>query len=195
MRWIMFAAAIIGTDWVAVKRMARARSYLSECVVSGPMTAMRSYHTKYDGSAVWIVHNRLTGVTTTTVVCPATWSGLCAVWWPIVATGLITLLALVVPLTSRGRRVIAAIPLPPMPRMTTRRWLIVVAVVGTEAGLIFDTLRSSGVDPLYARWPPILVGLALLHALAFLPAGVALLYRYVRGQRFQNDPESVSDCP
>jgi hypothetical protein len=31
--------------------------------------------------------------------------------------------------------------------MTTRRWLITVTVLGTEGGLIIDTMRSSGVDP------------------------------------------------
>jgi hypothetical protein len=189
-RWMMFAAAIIGTDLAAVNRVVKARSYLAAGAGSGPMTALRSHHTKYDGSEVLVVRNHLTGVTITTVTRPATGLGLCRVWWPAVAGGFLTLLALVTALTRTGRWLIAAIPIP---RMTTRRWLIAVAVLGTEGGLIIGTLRSSGVDPLYVRWTPILVYLAVLHALAFMPVGVALLYRHVRDRQFQNDPESVSD--
>ncbi len=136
-----------------------------------------------------IVHNRLTGVTTTTIVRPATVWGLCPVWWPAVASGFLTLLALVIALTRTGRWFIAAIPIP---RMTTRRWLILVAILGTETGLIFDTLRSSGVDPLYARWTPILIGLALLHAVAFMPVGVVLLFRYARDRQFRNGSEEFT---
>jgi hypothetical protein len=180
MRWIVFATAIIGTDLAAVNRVVKARSYLADGIVSGPMTALRSYHTRYDGSAVWLVTNRLTGVTITTVARPATGLGLCRVWWPAVASGLLTLLAFAIALTRTGRSFIPAVPIP---RMTTRRWLIAVAVLGTETGLIVETLRSSGVDPLDAQWTPILVGLALLHALAFLPVGVVLLYRYARDRR------------
>jgi hypothetical protein len=133
----------------------------------------------YDGSQLLIVRNLLTGVTISTVTRrPATWDGLCRVWWPAAASGVLTLLAIATALTRPGRSAVAAIRIP---RMTTRRWLIVVAVLGTEGGLIVNTLRSSGVDPMHARWTPILIRLALLHVVAFMPVGVVVLYRSSSG--------------
>jgi hypothetical protein len=187
---MILAALILATDLAAVRWVVKARSYLDAGVGGGPMTAIRSYHAKYDGSKVLLVSNRLTGVTITTVVRPPTRLGLCRVWWPAVASGLLTLLTLVIPLTRTGRWFVQAIPIP---RMTTRRWLIAIAVMGTEGGLIIGTLRDTGVDPLYARWTPILLWLIVLHTLAFMPVGIALLYRYARDRRFQNEPESLSD--
>jgi hypothetical protein len=67
--------------------------------------------------------------------------------------------------------------------MTTRRWLILVAILATEGGLIVNTLRNSGVDPLHARWAPILFRLAILHVVAFMPVGVLVLFRSSSGPR------------
>lgn len=57
-----------------------------------------------------------------------------------------------------------------LPRMTTRGWMIAVAVIGIEAVLIIDATRFFGVDPRASRWPPILIYVAGLLTLAFLPA-------------------------
>src|SRR4051794_26834566 len=102
-RLMMFAAAVIATDLAAGRWVVKARSYMSEDFWSGSMTGIRSYHTKNDGSRVLIVRNRLTGLTVTTVARPATWQGLCRVWWPAVASLSLTLLALVIALTHTGR--------------------------------------------------------------------------------------------
>ena len=97
--------------------------------------------------------------------------GLCYVWWPSLAGGLITLLALALAATRNGRRLIAEFPLS---RMTTRRWMIAVAVIGIEAGLLLNEMRYFGFDLgrdlRSSRWPPILICLAALPTLAFLLA-------------------------
>jgi Na+/serine symporter len=122
------------------------------------------------------------------VTRPATTAGLCRVWWPAAASGFLTLLALAIALTRTGQWFIAELPLP---QMTTRRWMIAVAVLGTEGGLIMSTIRSSGVHPRLIQWTQILIILVGLHAVAFLPVGVAVLYRYVRHRQPRDDPETV----
>ena len=54
-------------------------------------------------------------------------------------------------------------------------------------------MRNSGVDPLRTQWFPILIYLIGLHALAFLPVGVALLYVYARHRQSRDHPETTMD--
>jgi hypothetical protein len=188
LRWLMFAASIIGMDVAALCRVVTARSSVFAGVGGGPLWAHTTYYAMYDGSHRRVVHNWVTGSKTTTVERPATPEGLCRVWWPAVAAGLLTLLAIRIALSPSGQWFIAEMPLP---RMTTRRWMISVAALGTEGGLVISTLRNSGVDPLHAPWIQIFISLVVLHALAFLPLGVALLYQYLRNRQSQNEHETA----
>jgi hypothetical protein len=190
-RWLIFAAMVIGTDVAAIYWVVNARSAIRSGIGGGPYTAHTTWYEMYDGSAVVVVRNYVTGKTTGTAVRrPATTAGLCRVWWPAVASGFLTLLALAIALTRTGRWFIAELPLP---QMTTRRWMIAVAVLGIEGGLVITTMRNSGVDPLRTQWAPILINLFGLHALAFLPPGVALLYRYARRRQSRDNPETTMD--
>jgi hypothetical protein len=54
-RLMMFAAAVRAIDFVAGRWVAKARSYMSEYDGGGPLTAIRSRHTKYDGAEVLII--------------------------------------------------------------------------------------------------------------------------------------------
>lgn len=190
-RWLIVAASIIGVDAAAVHWVVTAKSGITGGIGGGPLTAHWTYYDRYDGSMVVIVRNNVTRRTTgPTVVRPPTTAGLCRVWWPAVAAGLLTLLALAIASARRGRRFIAAFPLP---QMSTRRWMMTVAVIGTEVGLVITTLRYSDIDPLRTRWTPILSSLVGLHAVAFLPAGIAALHRLVRIRRSRHDPEAAMD--
>ena len=189
-RWAMFIAAIVGADLAALNWVVTARSCMYGGIGGGPTTYHWRTYEMYDGSRGTVFQNLVTGKTIRrTVRRPATPSGLCRVWWPAVAGGFLTPLAVVVARTRPGRWFIAESHL--LPLMTTRRWLAAVAVMATEGGLVISTLRSSGVDPSYAVWPPILLGLVLLHALAFVPVGVVLLYRLITGPRPWDDEETV----
>ena len=186
--WLGFSALIVGMDLAAVNAVVKARSFMSAGVGGGPSTRHTSYHEKYDGSAIQIVRNSPAGTTTVTVMRPATTAGLCRVWWPAVVAALLTLLAVALARTDAGRRFIAESPLP---HMTTRRWMIVTAVLGIEGGLVISRLKDTGVDPRHAQWTPILIGLAILHALAFAPAGLALLHHRLRRDRPDARPAAV----
>ena len=193
-RWLILAAAIIGMDGAAIYRVVTARSTLrGGGLSSGPYTALASYYIRADEALVVVVRNFATGKTTgPTVIRPPTARGLCRVWWPAFTGGFLTLLALAIASTRKGRRFVSAFPLP---RMTTRRWMIAVALIGTEGGLILSTMRYAGVDPLTTPWTPILVYLVGLHALAFLPVGITMLHRFVRRQRPREDPGAAMDVP
>jgi hypothetical protein len=181
-RWLIFTAMVAGMNAAALYWVVTARSTWIDGIGSGPRQAYCTYYTMYDGSVMYVVRNHVTGaVKGPIVVKPATPAGLCRVWWPAVAGGLLNLLAFSIVLSRRGRRLIAEFPLP---RMTTRRWMIVVAVIGTECGLVISMLRNRGIDPLSTPWTPIFVYLVGLHAMAFLLAGMALLYRFARPSRF-----------
>jgi hypothetical protein len=179
LRWSLFAITIIGMDLAAVAWAVKARSWKMGGSGGGPLTASWAVYGKYDGSAVREVSNYLTGTRSVVVIRPATPLGLCRVWGPVVASVGLTLLALKVARTDAGRRFIEALR---PPRMTTRRWMITVAVLGIELGLVISTLKSSGVDPVYALWVPIMAALVALHTLAFMPVGIALLYRHAVSQ-------------
>jgi hypothetical protein len=164
-RWLIFAAWVVALDAAAIDWTIAARERISNGGVVAGGVGYHSYR-GYDGSQ-WTVENHGTGKTTVHWTDPPTRTGLCYVWWPSLAGGLTTLLALALAATRTGRRLIVEFPLPPM---TTRRWMIAVAVIGIEAGLIIGATRILGVDPRSSRWPPILIGLAALPTLAFLPA-------------------------
>jgi hypothetical protein len=186
-RWLIFAASVIAMDVAAINWVVEARSYSLGGMGNGDV----AYNTMYDETLVKVVSNNLTGKTiSTTVIRPATTAGLCRVWWPAAASGLLTLLAAAIAFTRTGQWFIANLRLP---QMTTRRWMIAVAVLATEAGLVIGTFRNSGVNLLLTQWTPILISLVSLHALAFMPVGVALLYRYVRRRRFRDDTEKLVD--
>jgi hypothetical protein len=115
----------------------------------------------------------MTGKTTIVSNRPPTATGLCDVWWPSVAGGIITLLVLALAATRNGRRLIAEFPLP---RMTTRRLMIVVAVTAFEAVLIINVAKSNRVnwDFLNYRrpspWPALLICLVAPPTLVLLQA-------------------------
>ncbi len=166
-RWLILAAWIAGLDAAAINWTITAREWIP-LSGSGPRATYSRYYQGYDGSVVVVVRNDLTGKTVKRlVVHPPTAAGLCYVWGPSFAGGLLTLLALALAATRNGRRLIVEFPLP---RMTTRRWMIAVAVIGIEAGLIVGAMRFFRVDPRSSRWPPILIYLAGLHTVSFLPA-------------------------
>ena len=168
-RWLILAAWIAGLDAAAINWTITAREGVSRVLEAARVPPhLRGLTKGYDGSVVVVVRNHPTGKTVKRLILhPPTAVGLCYVWSPSVAGGLLTLLALALAATRNGRRLIVEFPLP---RMTTRRWMIAVAVIGIEAGLIIGVTRSLGVDPRSSRWPPILIYLAALPTLAFLPA-------------------------
>ena len=162
-RWLIFAAWIAGLDAAAINWTITAWDIdLRVGTRGGSRTARWSFHDRPDGSAVRVVRNDVTGKTATRLVHPPTAVGLCLVWWPSFAGGLLTLLALALAATRNGRRLIVEFPLP---RMTTRRLMIAVAVIGIEAVLIINVAKSNRVNwdfHNYRRpspWPPLLIGL------------------------------------
>ena len=168
-RWLILAAWIAGLDAAAINWTITAREGGPHPRIGGGShIAHWTSHQRYDGSVVYVVRNDLTGKTVTRLVHPPTAAGLCYVWGPSFAGGLLTLLALALAATRNGRRLIVEFP---FPRMTTRRWMIAVAVIGIEAGLIIGAMSYFGVDPRSSRWPPILIYLASLHTLVFRPVG------------------------
>jgi hypothetical protein len=116
---------------------------------------------------VSVVQDNLTRETTVNLVHPPTATGLCYVWWPAIAGGFMTLETLALAATRNGRRLIAEFPLP---RMTTRRLMIAVAVIGLEAVLIINVTEKLGGDPRSSIWPPIVFCLAVPPTLVLLPA-------------------------
>jgi hypothetical protein len=189
-RWLILAAWIVGLDAAAINWAITAREGIP-VPGGGPRAAYWRSYQGYDGSVVVVVRNHLTGKTVATrLVKPPTAAGLCYVWWPSFAGGLLTLLALALAATRNGRRLIVEFPLP---RMTTRRWMIAVAVIGVETGLIIGAMRYFGVDPRSSRWPPILIYLGSLHTLVFLPVGVAVLKIVVRLLHSGDAPEAATD--
>jgi hypothetical protein len=165
-RWLIFAAWFVGLDAAAINwtMAATKRVWIDECGSGG--FSYRSY-SGYDGSEGRDMRNQMTGKTTVRWAHPPTATGLCYVWWPSVVGGIITLIVLALAATRNGRRLIAEFPLP---RMTTRRLMIAVAVIGIEAALIINLTGKLGANPRSSRWPPIVFCLAVPPTLVFLPA-------------------------
>jgi hypothetical protein len=132
----------------------------------GSHTARWSFHDRPDGSAVRVVRNFVTGSTTTTMIRPPTAVGMFLTWSPAFTGGLLTLLAVTLAATRNGRRLIVEFPLP---WMTTRRWMAALAVIGLEVWLINGAMSYLVRHPRSSLWPPILIYLAALHTLTFLP--------------------------
>jgi hypothetical protein len=167
-RWLILAAWIAGIDAAAINWTIMAWEIdLRAGTGGGSRTAYWSVHDRPDGSAVRVVRNFVTGSTTTTMIHPPTAVGMCLTWSPAFTGGLLTLLAVALAATRSGRRLIVEFPLP---RMTTRRWMVAVAVIGVEAWLIIGAMSYLVFHPRSLLWPPILIYLAVLHTLTFLPA-------------------------
>lgn len=189
-RWLMIASAIIAIDLAATLWTVVAKTVSPFAVGSGPSRAYRIYYPLIDDSCVVITRDSMTGKTLgRTVIRPATAAGLCRVWWPAVVTGLLTLTGLALASTLGGRRFVAEFP---MPRITTRRLMIAVAVMGADLGWVLRMRYSFLVGIFYGRWTPDLVDMLIVHTLAFVAAGVALLFSCVRRRRSPDPPESVT---
>lgn len=193
-RWAMITASILAIDGAVTLWIVVARSVLAGDggVGGGSNTSYCTHYRMYDDSSVLIVQDFTTGKSTRILTSPATAVGLRRVWWPAVPAGILTLSGLALASTHRGRRYVAGFP---TPRMTTGGLMIAVAVLGTEGGLAIRTLESSGIRGLlFPRWEltPILVDQLLLHALAFLSVGVALLVRLVQRRRSLAPPDAVT---
>jgi hypothetical protein len=163
-RWLILAAWIVGLDAAAINWTIMATELDTDPGTGGAHWYVRH---RPDWSVVRVVRNRLTGKTVTYLLDPPTAVGLCLVWSPAVASGLLTLVALALAATRSGRRLIVEFP---VPRMTTRRWMVAVAVIGVEAWLIIGAVSYLLFQPRPSLWPPILIYLAALHTLTFLPA-------------------------
>jgi hypothetical protein len=167
-RWLVFAAWVVGLDAAAINWTIMATEPDTDPGTGGgPLTAHWAGYHRFDGSEVLVVRNHVTGSTTTRLVHPPTVVGICLTWSPAFAGGLLTLLAVALAATRSGRRLVVEFP---VPRMTTRRWMVALAVIGVEAWLIKGAVRYLLFQPRPSLWPPILIYLASLHTLTFLPA-------------------------
>ena len=176
MRWFVFAAAVVAMDVRAVIETAETRFHFMALPNNYRGGVTTCYYFDFDVS---YVESRRTSVAeiARSTVRPMTLAGLWIVWSPVVAGLVLTLLSIVVARSRTGRWLIAdAWPTP----MTTRGLMILVALVGIEIGLVVSTIRSRGRDPVSADWTPILFDLGILHAVAFTPAGIAVLHRRMK---------------
>jgi hypothetical protein len=171
-RWTMLLAWVVGVDAAATNWTLAATKRVVLKGLSNGDVSRRDYF-GYDGSQVTVGTENMTGKTTIVSNRPPTATGLCYVWWPSVAGGIVTLLVLALAATRKGRRLIAEFPLP---RMTTRRLMIVVAVIAIEAVLIINVAKSNRVNwdfRNYRRpspWPPLLIGLVAPPTVVLLQA-------------------------
>ena len=165
-RWLVLTAWVAGLDAAAINWTIAARKFIPMGGIGSGEGVSIGYR-GHDGSQGYVFQSYVTGKTTVHRTHPPTRMGLCYVWWAAVAGGLLTLVALALAATRNGRRLIVEFPLR---RMTTQRWMIAVAVIGIEAGLIIGAMRCSGVDPRSSRWPPILIYIAAFPTLVLLRA-------------------------
>jgi hypothetical protein len=169
-RWTILLAWVVGLDAAATNwTLAVTKRVVLQGLSNGDVS--RRNHFGYDGSVVAVGTENLTGRVFIVSKRPPTAKGLCYVWWPSVAGGTITLVVLALAATRNGRRLIAKFPLP---RMTTRRLMIAVAVIGIEAALIINIAKSLN-DPHSflgirgkSQWPPIIICLAAPPTLVFI---------------------------
>jgi hypothetical protein len=167
-RWLIFVAWIAGIDAAAINWTITAWDIdMRVGTRGGSHTARWSFHDRPDGSAVRVVRNFVTGSSTTTMIRPPTAVGMFLTWSPASAGGVLTLLAVALAATRNGRRLIVEFPLRPM---TTRRWMVALAVIGIEVWLINGAMSYLVRHPRSSLWPPILIYLASLHTLTFPPA-------------------------
>ena len=131
-RWTMLLAWVVALDAAAINWTITATKLIKQSDIVGGGYSHRRYRGS-DGSVVSVVQNSMTRKTTVHWTDPPTRMGLCYVWWPSLASGLTTMLALALAATRDGRRLIVEFPVPPM---TTQRLMIAVAVIGIEAGMI-----------------------------------------------------------
>ena len=165
-RWTILLTWVVGLDAAAANWIVTVRKPIETSNIGMSGGVYRGYR-GYDGSQVSTFRNLRSGKTTVHWVHPPTATGRCYVWWPSVAGGVFTLVALALAATRNGRRLIADLPLP---RMTTRRLMIAVAVIAIEAMLIINMSGKLGGDPRSSGWPAIIIGLAAPPTLVFLRA-------------------------
>ena len=171
-RWMLLIAWVAGSDTAATNWTLAASKRLPVIMPSSGGDRRTDYR-GFDGSRVISLTEHMTGKTTILRKLPPTATGLCYVWWPAVAGGFITLAILGLAATRNGRRLVVEFPLP---RMTTRRLMIAVAVIAIEAVLIINVAKSNRVNwdfRNYRRpspWPPLLIGLVAPPTLVLLQA-------------------------
>ena len=107
------------------------------------------------------------------VARPATTAGLCRVWWPAAASAFLTLLALAIALSRTGQWFIAELPLP---QMTTRRWMMAVALLGLEFGLINAGASGMGHKPTVSDWLVSMGFVCWIEVLIAILAGLGYLW-------------------
>ena len=131
-QWLILAAWLIGIDAAATNWTIRARKPIVTRMytVNG---AGYYLHEGYDGSRVVVMRSR--GKSTVQSTEPPTAMGLCYVWCPAIAGGFITLMALALTATRKGRGLIAEFP---VLRRTARRWIIAAAVNLSDRGYSVD---------------------------------------------------------
>jgi hypothetical protein len=171
---MVLAAILASIDFFAIKATWQAMSRPEAGIGNGRNG--RSYYTSQylDGRIESVVRDYRTGVEIRTITRPATLKGRIKVWWPVFSSLALTWLAIWFARTVMGRRLLRSLR---PPRMSTRGWMIAVAILGIEGGLIVTTLRDSGIRPERADWVPILLYLAIVHGVAFLPVFVVLFHR------------------
>jgi hypothetical protein len=174
--WLIFAASIIGMDVAAINWVVTAKSAITARMDRGPNTARWTYYHMYDGSVRIVVNDYVTGRTIGPMVArPATTAGLCRVWWLGAASAFLTLLALAIALSRTGQWFIAELPLP---QMTTRRWMMAVALLGLEFGLINAGASGMGHKPTASDWLMSIGFVCWIEVLIAILAG--LVYLWIR---------------
>ena len=140
-RWLILAAWIAGVDAAAINWMITARKPIKTKAYIVTGGEHPTYYTWHDGSQVTVYGNGIARKTRVDWTHSPTATGL-YVWSPAIAGGFITLETLALRAATRKRhRLIAETPLP---RMTTRRLMIAVAVIGIEAVLIIKVTEQLG---------------------------------------------------
>ncbi len=175
-RWMLLVSLLAWIDLVAVRTTWRAATIPHGGIGGGPLNHQWTTHAYVDGRIESVIVNRITGVVLRrTLTREANLEGYIKVWWPVFAgLGFTWLTLWFVLMTDEGQGLFQAVRLP---RMSTRGWMFMVAVLGIEGGLIVTTLRDRDIRPERADWVPILLYLAIVHALAFLPVFVVLIHR------------------
>lgn len=182
-RWLMIAVVILGIDLGAVALTLRAIDRPTGGIGGGPFSQYSIIQQYPDGrivSEVWDWRRKIR--ISRTVTRPATWAVQVLVWSPIPAAGALTLAVLKMHRSKSVRQLVRDVR---VPRISTRGLMFLVTAVGVEGGLIVGTMRYSGHNPEKANWYEIGLGLLILHAVAFLPAGLAVAWREIKVRRLR----------